>query len=61
MLQFLRSDGMSGDAGAMATLDTAEFQHGEEIPLPGVAKGEFSKRRTHPQISVNAVQFSPSG
>ena len=61
MLQFLRSDGMGEDGGPLASLDVAEFQHGEQIALPGVAKGEFSKRRLQPQISVSAVQFAPSG
>ena len=60
MLQFLRSDNMT-DQGAVDLMDTGGFQHGEEVPLPGVTKGDFSKRRVAPKINVHDVQFCPTG
>ena len=45
----------------MDLMDTDVYQHGEELPLPGVTKGDFSKRRVSPQIDVHSVQFCPTG
>lgn len=47
--------------GALDLMDTAEHRHGEELPLPGVTKGDFSRRRVSPQIDVHDVQFCPTG
>ncbi|KAL5256599.1 hypothetical protein ACHWQZ_G011746 [Mnemiopsis leidyi] len=60
MLQFLRSDNMT-DQGPLDLMETEEHEHGSEIPLPGVSKGDFSKRRVAPQINVHSVQFCPTG
>ena len=49
------------DQGAVDLMDTGGFQHGEEVPLPGVTKGDFSKRRVAPKINVHDVQFCPTG
>ncbi|XP_011404778.1 PREDICTED: periodic tryptophan protein 2 homolog [Amphimedon queenslandica] len=31
------------------------------IPLPGVRKGDYSSRKTHPEIRTKSLQFSPTG
>ena len=60
MLQFLRSDNMT-DQGPLDLMETGEHEHGSEIALPGVSRGDFSKRRVAPQINVQSVQFCPTG
>lgn len=49
------------DQGPLDLMETEEHEHGSEIPLPGVSKGDFSKRRVAPQINVHSVQFCPTG
>jgi len=59
MLDFLDSRRMT-EGGAVELIDEDDEYLKKEY-MPGSQKGEFSKRKTPPEIRTKAVQFSPTG
>ncbi|KXS20166.1 WD40 repeat-like protein [Gonapodya prolifera JEL478] len=65
MRDFLNSKNMT-DAGPLDLIDDAEGSSEEEADryakrLPGVQKGDLSRRKTQPEIRVMEVRFAPTG
>jgi len=64
MNTYLHSGNMT-EAGPLDMIDvdrrSDESDDDEKIRLPGVQKGDMSKRRTQPEIQTKSLRFSPTG
>ncbi|XP_078264739.1 PWP2 small subunit processome component [Rhinoraja longicauda] len=47
--------------GSVALIDEGAGEDGVALPLPGVKKGDMSRRHFKPEIRVTCLRFSPTG
>lgn len=62
-LDYLNSKNMT-EAGALNLIndpDASDWEDRVDDTLPGVVRGDKSKRRTRPEIRTTAIKFSPTG
>ena len=60
MQRYLDSRRMT-EAGPEDLIEVSSESESEEIGLPGVVKGDFSRRKTRPEMETKSVRFSPTG
>ena len=60
MQRYLDSRKMT-EAGPEDLIELSSESESDDIQLPGVVKGDFSSRKTRPEIETKGVQFSPTG